>query len=118
MAAALAPQARAVTVFAPLPHAGASPLPELARFARLSRLTLRTCHATALPALSGLTGLRQLVATGGLQTSMCPAVALCGGALPVGGALFTERTSPNLSPIPLQFTFPAPRRAGWNGQQA
>lgn len=63
MAAALAPQARAVTVFAPLPHAGASPLPELARFARLSRLTLRTCHATALPALSGLTGLRQLVAT-------------------------------------------------------
>lgn len=90
MAAALAPQARAVTVLAPLPHASASPLPQLARFPRLSRLTLRHIHAAALPALSGLTGLRQLDATGGLQTSMCPVTALCGGALPVGGALFAQ----------------------------
>ncbi|KAI7842734.1 hypothetical protein COHA_003663 [Chlorella ohadii] len=60
MAAALAPQARAVTVLAPLPHAAASPLPQLARFPRLGRLTLRHIHVAALPALSGLTGLRQL----------------------------------------------------------
>ena len=64
MAAALAPQARAITVLAPLPHAAASPLPQLARFPRLGRLTLRHIHVAALPALSGLTGLRQLDAIG------------------------------------------------------
>lgn len=116
MAAALAPQARAVMVLAPLPHACASPLPQLARFARLSWLTLRHIHAAALPALGGLTGLRQLNATGGCWFGCFGSGSFPCSALRV--AVSPDRHPASIPPRPLQYTSPEPKTAGWIGLRA